>query len=178
MEGHTKSQDTLVKCPICQESFPFGTNLVEHVNNNHDEKNVTTASLDDEIRITTTESTDNEIKITYDEDEDVFSLPPQFTKKLVTNNGGETTMIVVRSIQKSMLFARATVNLEKIIQDSAKIEISDTRLEVIYLRKQDNTVEATIEVSDKEGKGNVRLQIWGPKTSNKRSGSTVQMTKI
>ena len=128
-KGHTKSQTTLVKCPICDEQFPFGIDLLEHLNNVHEDKNVKTQSLDDEIRITTTENIDSDIKITYDEedDKDVFSLPPQFTKKLVTNNAYETTMVVLRSIQKSMLFAKATVNFGKMIQDSAKIEMNNTK---------------------------------------------------
>ena len=64
------------------------------------------------------------------------------------------------------------------ITKSTKLKIKRTKLEVVTLNKKDNTVEATIEVSDEDGKGNARLQIWGPKSNSKRSNCTVQISKV
>ena len=48
-----------------------------------------------------------------------------------------------------MLFAKATSNLAKMIRKSTKIGIKTTKLEVVNFKKKDNTVEATVKVTEK-----------------------------
>ena len=121
----------------------------------------------------------DEIKVTYGEEEnDDFTLPKQFSSKFHPNDSDETTSVTLQSIQKSMLFAKATANFGKIIKKSGKIAIKDTQMEVTSVETKDNKVEAIVEVTDKKSKGNVRLQIWGPKINTKRNKCTVLITKM
>ena len=78
-----------------------------------------------------------------------------------------------------MLFAKATANLSNIIKKkSGKIVIKNTNIKVISVKTKDNKMEAIVEVTDKNSKRNVRLQIWGPKLNTKRSKCTVLVTKM
>ena len=122
---------------------------------------------------------EDEFKVTYvDEDEDEFTVPKQFSSKFHPNDSEETTSVTFKSIQKSMLFSKATSNLRKIITKSGKISIKNTHMQVNSHNTNDNKVEAIVEVTDKELKGNVRLQIWGPKVNMKRNKCTVLVTKV
>ena len=187
-KGHKKLQtisekkQPCVQCPLCSEEVPYGMDFVEHVNVAHVDKNATAEIVEDNEEINVyyddSENPEDEIQVSYDDEEDEeFSLPPQFTTK-VTCNDTQTTMVTFKSVQKSMLSAKATTNLAKMIRKSTKIGIKTTQLEVVTFKKKDNTVEATIKVTDKEVEGNARLQIWGPKPNNKRNCTTVLVSKM
>ncbi len=55
------------------------------------------------------------------------------------------------------------------MRKSTKNVIKTTKLEVVNFKKKDNTVEATVKVTENGIEGNARLQIWGPKPNNKRN---------
>ena len=165
-KNHVKSQ--VVECPIFNEKLSYGLNLVRHIENEHDNKNATAESI----------SEDEEIKISYDDEEEVpFTLPPQFKTRFYPNEK-EPTQVIFKSLQKSMLFAKATNNLNKIIKNKAKIEIKDTKVEFVNVNKEDNETDAIVKVSDAEGEGNARIKIWGTKENSKRHNSTVQINKM
>ena len=64
-------------------------------------------------------STVHESSTDKEDDEDSFPLPPQFTSKFHPEDNTETTMVTFTSIQKSMLFSKATANLVIIVKKIA-----------------------------------------------------------
>ena len=57
---------------------------------------------------------EDEFKVTYvNEDEDEFTLPKQFSSKCHPNDSEETTSVMFKSIQKSMLFFKSNFKPEQ-----------------------------------------------------------------
>ena len=138
-ENHNKNNK--LECPICNTELPSDARLVEHINSMHGDMNASVESLPG----------DNGIKVKYDETaEDEFDLPPQYATNVTLSDSEETAIVTYKSIQKSMLFGKAAGNLGKIMKKHATIEISQTKLEVVSVVKNDIklTDEADIEVTN------------------------------
>ena len=188
-KGHQIKKDICVKCPLCTEEFAYGPKLVEHVTTTHQELNATADSTheNEEIQITYDVEEDNnvsvteesEIIVTYEEeDEEDFKLPPQYISRFYPEDSEEAAQVTYTSIQKSMLFGKATENLRKMMKRGTTIKIKNTEIEFLTENKKDNVTESTVKVNDEDGSGTARLKIWGPKPNSKRNKTTVQITKM
>ena len=189
-KGHQVKKDICVKFPLCTEKFAYGSKLVDLVTTTHKEVNATADSTheDEEIQITYDVNEDNnvsvteesEIIVTYEEedDEEDFKLPPQYISRFYPEDSEEAAQVTYTSIQKSMIFGKATENLRKIMKRGTKIKINNTEIEFLTENKKDNVTESTVKVNDEEGSGTARLKIWGPKQNSKCNKTTVQVTKM
>ena len=120
-----------------------------------------------------------DIKIEFGDEEDENILPPQYTTKSYPKYPDDPTQISHKSIQKSLLFGKATENLGKIFKKNAKIMIDKTKATVKdYKGKTDTRLEATVEITDDDGSGCARVTIWGPKLDGKKKDCTVQICKM
>ena len=107
------SRNMKLECPICNDELPSPAWKVEHVENIHGDLNASAES----------QPGDDGIKVTCNEDlegDDEFALPEQFTTKTTLSDTEETILVTFKSVQKSMLFGKASGNLMKMIKSQLK----------------------------------------------------------
>ena len=120
-----------------------------------------------------------DIQIEFGDEDDENILPLQYTTKSYPKEPEDPTTVSYKSIQKSILFAKATENLGKILKKDAKITIGKTKAIIRDSRYPAPTrFEAVVEVENSKESGCARVTIWGPSAEGKRKDCTVQITKM